>query len=122
MLQVVAADAAAAASSSGSGDAPAEAFTAPGVAVNSASSSSGLDLNGLPTDQAKAAAIAWLEQQGIGHKQVGTLVLSSLTAQCQPLRVGTCAAQSGLPASGPERADGGAIVLGQALALCHLLN
>lgn len=70
MRQVVAADAATAASSRCSGEAPAEAFTAPGVAVNSASSSSGLDLNGLPTDQAKAAAIAWLEQQGIGHKQV----------------------------------------------------
>ena len=67
--QVVAADAAAAASSSGS-EPLAEAFTAPGVAVNSASSSSGLDLNGLPTEEAKAAAIAWLEGSGLGHRQV----------------------------------------------------
>ena len=56
--------------SSGSG-AAAEAYTSPGVAVNSACSSSGLSLDGLPTDQAKAAAIDWLEQQGIGHRQVG---------------------------------------------------
>ncbi|KAL4430746.1 hypothetical protein ABPG75_006002 [Micractinium tetrahymenae] len=62
--------AAAAEGSSGNGAAPAEAFTSPGVAVNSASSSSGLDLNGLPTPEAKAAAIAWLEAQGIGHRQV----------------------------------------------------
>ena len=53
-----------------SGAPAAEAFTAPGVAVNSASSSSGLDLNGLPTVEAKAAAIAWLEEKGIGHRQV----------------------------------------------------
>ncbi|EFN59055.1 hypothetical protein CHLNCDRAFT_55974 [Chlorella variabilis] len=49
---------------------PAEAFTAPGVAVNSASVESGLDLNGLPTAAAKAAAIEWLESKGLGHRQV----------------------------------------------------
>lgn len=66
-----AAAAAAAEGSSGNGAAPVEAFTSPGVAVNSASSSSGLSLDGLPTPEAKAAAIAWLEEQGIGHRQVG---------------------------------------------------
>ena len=63
-----------AASSSGSGGngaAPAEAFTAPGVAVNSSCSTSGLQLDGLATPEAKAAAIAWLEQKGLGHRQVG---------------------------------------------------
>ena len=70
--QVVAADAAAAAaaSSSGAADAAAaEAFTAAGVAVNSASSSGGLDLNGLPTKEAKAAAIDWLEAGGLGERK-----------------------------------------------------
>ncbi len=62
---------AAADGSSGNGAAPVEAFTSPGVAVNSASSSSGLNLNGLATPEAKAAAIEWLEAQGIGHRQVG---------------------------------------------------
>ena len=58
-------------SSSGEQQEPAEAFTAPGVAVNSASGEAGLDLNGLPTDRAKAAAIEWLEGKGLGHRQVG---------------------------------------------------
>ncbi|RAV34158.1 leucine--tRNA ligase [Corynebacterium heidelbergense] len=43
-----------------------EALTAPGVAINS-SNDSGLDLNGLGLADAKAAAIAWLEQQGSGR-------------------------------------------------------
>ena len=43
-------------------------FTA-GIAVNSASSS-GLDLNGLPTSEAKAATIAWLEATGAGERKV----------------------------------------------------
>jgi hypothetical protein len=76
--QVVAAPAAAAAGgadaaapgSSGSDSAPPVAFTAAGVAVNSGSSSSGLDLNGLATDAAKAAAIEWLEERGIGQRKV----------------------------------------------------
>ncbi|KAI3433717.1 hypothetical protein D9Q98_003525 [Chlorella vulgaris] len=61
---------AAAAGSSGSDSAPPVAFTAAGVAVNSGSSSSGLDLNGLATDAAKAAAIEWLEERGIGQRKV----------------------------------------------------
>jgi leucyl-tRNA synthetase len=50
--------------------APDEAFTAPGVAVNSTSEASGLRLDGLPTAEAKAAAIAWLEERGLGSRQV----------------------------------------------------
>eukprot|EP00879_Flechtneria_rotunda_P026887 GHRR01028726.1.p1 GENE.GHRR01028726.1~~GHRR01028726.1.p1 ORF type:complete len:534 (+),score=200.19 GHRR01028726.1:97-1602(+) len=45
-------------------------YCEPGVAVASSSSSSGLDINGLPTAEAKNKVIAWLEQQGIGKRQV----------------------------------------------------
>ena len=61
-------DAAAAAAAAGPGE-EAEVFTAAGIAVNSASSS-GLDLNGLPTSEAKAATIAWLEATGAGERKV----------------------------------------------------
>ena len=48
----------------GGDDVQAEAFTAPGVAVNS-----GL-LDGLPTAEAKKKMTAWLEEKGLGTKRV----------------------------------------------------
>ncbi|KAF5837837.1 hypothetical protein DUNSADRAFT_3800 [Dunaliella salina] len=45
-------------------------FTETGVASNSCSSTSGLDINGLATPEAKSKVIAWLEETGAGKKQV----------------------------------------------------
>jgi len=45
-------------------------FTETGVASNSSSASSGLDINGLATGEAKSKVIAWLEGKGVGKKQV----------------------------------------------------
>lgn len=41
-----------------------------GVACNSSDAASGLDLNGLSTEEAKAKATAWLQEHGIGGAQV----------------------------------------------------
>eukprot|EP00878_Enallax_costatus_P022863 GHUV01024296.1.p1 GENE.GHUV01024296.1~~GHUV01024296.1.p1 ORF type:complete len:684 (+),score=223.68 GHUV01024296.1:356-2407(+) len=53
--------------SSSSGEVP---YCDEGVAVASSSGSSGLDINGMPTAAAKDKVIAWLEEQGIGSRQV----------------------------------------------------
>ena len=40
------------------------------MATNSSNPAVGLDLDGLATAEAKAAAIAWLEQSALGQRQV----------------------------------------------------
>jgi len=45
-------------------------YTEYGVAVNSCSAASGLDINGLSSADAKAKVISWLEDKGLGTKQV----------------------------------------------------
>ncbi|HEY6172606.1 MAG TPA: leucine--tRNA ligase [Candidatus Kapabacteria bacterium] len=41
-----------------------------GVAMNSSSTTTGLDFNGLPTAQAKEKVIGWVEEKGIGKKAI----------------------------------------------------
>ena len=66
-----AAAAAAAASGSEEGGADlSEAFTGSGVSVNSSSAASGLSLDGLPTKEAAAAVVDWLEAHGCGSRKV----------------------------------------------------
>ena len=114
--QVVAAGSVAAAasgsssgSSSGNGASPSEAssrnsssielpFTATGVAVNSASSSS-LDINGRPTEEAKAAVIDWLQREGLGHRQVRCPAQAGSSTLCTAGRAagaGSCGAGIGV--------------------------
>ncbi|MBU3759587.1 MAG: leucine--tRNA ligase [Candidatus Omnitrophica bacterium] len=46
------------------------AMTAPGVCVNSADAGRGIDLNSLPSEEAKAKMTEWLESRGLGKKSV----------------------------------------------------
>ena len=63
--------AAAAASGSEEGGADlSEAFTGSGVSVNSSCAASGLSLDGLPTKEAAAAVVDWLEAHGCGSRKV----------------------------------------------------
>ncbi|MDO5684866.1 MAG: class I tRNA ligase family protein [Bifidobacterium sp.] len=65
-------NAAATAATNAAGETPApldEAFTHAGVAVNSANDK-GLDINGLPLAEGKAAIIAWLEANGCGTEKI----------------------------------------------------
>ncbi len=78
-----------------SGEAVELPFTDYGIACNSANSESGLDVNGLGTDEAKAKANAWVESTGCGNKKVNynpllestsVVVIPSLRMPRRPFR------------------------------------
>ena len=46
------------------------AYTGQGILVNSSYGDTGIDWNGLPTDQAAQRVIEWLENRGYGKRQV----------------------------------------------------
>jgi len=47
-----------------------EAWSGDGVSINSANAETNIDINGLPTEQAKAKITTWLEEKGIGKAKV----------------------------------------------------
>lgn len=47
-----------------------KAYTGEGTMINSSSSLTGLDINGLPSKAAASRVIEWLEKSGYGKKQV----------------------------------------------------
>lgn len=50
--------------------APAEAYADDGIMINSSSTSSGLDINGMLSQDAAKKVIAWVESNGFGKKKV----------------------------------------------------